>query len=115
MTLENNVEKIQGRGASNNAITDGQEDISGGVTADITTDKGDAESVTLYLETGGAVDVTVEFSPDGENTWYEPQGESPISFGGANEEIVHINYNATHVKLTGSDATGVEAKHRVVA
>lgn len=115
MGLDGIIETIQGRSGEDNALTDGFDDISGGVSKSMGTQQGDGTSTTVYLETAGAVDVTVEFSPDGGDNWYEPQGESPVSFGGANQEIVHVNYNATDIRLTGSNTTGVKAQERVVA
>lgn len=115
MVLGTDVEKILGRGAKDQSPTDGAQDISGGVTAELATDGGDSENATIFLETQGAVDVTIEFSPDNGDTWREPADESPVSFGSAGQDIVHVEYAATDVRLTGSNATGVDVDVRMVA
>lgn len=109
MALRTSVE-FTDRVGGTSGLTSGQEDISGGVEAKI----GNVDSVTLFLDAAGAVDVTVEFSPDGGTNWFSPRDESPVSFAGANGEIVHIEYNADRIRLTGSNTTGVEAAIREV-
>jgi hypothetical protein len=115
MGLDGLIETIRGREASRYTLTDGPEDISGGVTEPMTGATGDGDSATLYLSTEGVVDVTVEFSPDGGSTWREPSAESPVQFDSAGEDLVHIDYNATDIRLTGSNGTAVDADLRVVA
>jgi len=109
MGLDTLVE-FTGRTAGTAGLTSGQEDISGGVEAKV----GNVDSVTIFLETAGAVNVTVEFSPDGGSNWYEPADESPVEFSGDSTDIVHVDYNVDRVRLTGSDATGVKAQIREV-
>lgn len=115
MGLDGIVESIRGRQGERSSLTDGAEDISGGVTAAMGTGSGDSESATLYLAADGAVEVTVEFSPDGGSTWREPAAESPVVFDAAGGDLVHIEYNATDIRITGSNGTGVDADLRVVA
>lgn len=112
MTLETrgNVESIKARAGDDTGLTNGQEDISGGVETDIS----DVSGFTIYLNSAGAVDVTVEYSPDGGTNWYEPRDESPVSFSGANTEVIAVAYQASAVRLTGSNTTGVEAQVREV-
>lgn len=74
-------------------------DISGGVSQELN----NYNRLTLYLKTGGAIDVTLELSADG-STWYEPS-ESPISFAGAGDDVLELGYDATDIRLTGSNAT----------
>ena len=63
---------------------------------------------TLYLKTQGAINITVELSPDGGLTWFEIP-ESPISFNAAGNDVIELGYDATHIKLTGSNTTLVTA------
>ena len=88
------------------------EDISGGVETEL----GDTNTVTLFLKVteGAAIDVKVELSPDGE-TWYEPTDESPVSFASNDtDKVEHIPYNASHLRITGGNATAVQAQIREV-
>jgi len=103
------IEELKGRAGAEKTLTDGAEDISGGKEINV----GDVSSVTLYLDAAAAVDVTVEFSPDGTN-WYEPVVESPVSFTAAGTEIVHIDFNAAKLRVTGSNTTAVRAQTREV-
>lgn len=109
MSLDTSVE-FTDRVGGTAGLTTGQQDISGGVGAKV----GNVDSVTIFLDTAGAVDVTVEFSPDGGTNWYEPAGESPVQFSSAGTDLVHVEYNVDRVRLTGSDTTGVKAQLREV-
>jgi len=100
---------IRKRAASESGLTDGEEDISGGVEAAV----GDVPAFTLFLGTEGAVDVEVALSPDGGSTWYVTP-ESPVQFAEAGADIIHIEYNASNIRLTGSNGTAVEAQIREV-
>jgi len=100
---------IRRRAAGESGLTDGAEDITGSVEAEVD----DVSAFTLFLGAQGAVDVEVELSPDDGSTWYEAP-ESPVSFGEGGAEVVHIRYNVTNIRLTGSDATPVEAQVREV-
>jgi len=95
------------RAAAQQGITNGAEDISGSVETEV----GDVSSFTLYLGTEGAVDVEVALSPDGGKTWYVTP-ESPVQFAEAGADIIHIEYNASNIRLTGSNGTAVEAQIR---
>jgi len=99
------VEKIQGRATLERGLTDGAEDISTGTASEL----GDTSSWTLYLGAEGAVDVEVSLSPDGGETWYVAP-ESPVSFSEADADIIKMGYDATAVRIKGSDATAVEAQ-----
>jgi len=85
------------------------EDISAGKTAALKNFK----RWTLYLKTAGAIDITIELSPDGGTTWYKAP-ESPISFSAAGDDVVEMGYDCTHIKLTGSNTTDVTAQIRGV-
>ncbi|KXA93021.1 hypothetical protein AKJ64_01590 [candidate division MSBL1 archaeon SCGC-AAA259E17] len=85
------------------------EDISGGVTAELAC----YDRWTLLIHVAGAIDVTVELSPDGKATWYEID-ESPYSYGAAGDSTNELGYDATHIRLTGSNATSVTAQIRGV-
>lgn len=87
-----------------------QQDISGGVETDVS----NVDAVTIYLDVAGAVNVTVEFSPDDGANWYEPAAESPVEFSSAGTDLVHVEYNVDRLRLTGSDSTGVKAQIREV-
>jgi len=103
------IEELKGRLASASQLAD-SEDTSNGVETVI----GDVQSYTLFLDVGGAVDLTVELSPDGGETWFEPRDESPISFGGSNTDVYWFEYDADRLKLTGSNDTPVSAQIREV-
>lgn len=63
---------------------------------------------TLYLRAAGEVDVTLELSPDGGATFFTPE-ESPVKFSQAGDMIIEMGYDATHIRLTGSDGTLITA------
>lgn len=84
------------------------EDISGGVSTSLP----DAEKHTLFIDVDGAVDVTVELSPDGGTNWFEPGGDSPLSYSGATTDVVLIEYVADSIRLTGDNTTAVSATVR---
>lgn len=111
---ETDVKSIEGRGTAETSITDGPEDISNGVTVDLSTATGAASTATLFIETQGAVELTIEFSPDGE-TFREPADESPIEFTEAGEDVAFIEFDAAAVRVSGSDTTGVDLDLRVTA
>jgi len=110
MTVDTNSERtrISDRVGDSNKLADA-EDISGGVEHGV----GNVDSVSVFLSAEGAVDVKVELSPDAGRTWYTvPEG--PVEFGAAGESIVHLEYNATGIRLTGTNGTAVTAKVREV-
>jgi hypothetical protein len=111
MSLETTteIEELKGRSATASKLAD-TEDVSAGVETTV----GDVTSFTLFLDVGGAIDLTVELSPDGGATWYEPRDESPISFTEANTDLYRIVYDADRVRLTGSNGTAVTAQVREV-
>jgi len=79
-------------------------DISAGVSAALKNFK----RWTLYLKVADAIDITIELSPDGGNTWFTIP-ESPISFSAAGDDVIEFGYDATHIKLTGSNTNAVTA------
>lgn len=81
-----------------------EQDISGGVEASLK----NYRRWTLYLKTGGAVDITIELSPDGGETWFTIP-ESPVSFSAAGDDVIEMGYDATNIRLTGSNSTSVTA------
>jgi len=102
------IEVINDLASDDRTVADG-EDISNGVEDDIA----DVSSFTVYLSAGSAVDVTVELSPDGGTTWYEPE-ESPVSMDGSTDGVERISYDSNKLRLTGSDTTPVTAQIREV-
>lgn len=116
MPVDTNTEvnSIDGRGTAGEPITNGFEDISAGVTADLSTGDGAPSTATLYIATEGAIELTIEFSPDGE-TFREPAEESPIEFTEAGEDVAFIDYDAAAVRVESSNATGVDLDLRVTA
>jgi len=116
MPVDTNTEvnSIDGRGSADASLTDGFEDLSAGTTADLSTGDGAASTATLFIATEGAVDLTIEFSPDGE-TFREPTDESPIEFSGAAEDVALIDYDAAAVRVEASNTTGVDLDLRVTA
>lgn len=112
MALSSNGEitELKSRGGSTDKFADA-EDISGEVETPI----GNVSKLTLYLETAGAVNIAVEFSPNGGTDWYSAVGESPLEYGSATTDIVEIGYSADRLRLTGSNGTAVTAEiHEVV-
>lgn len=110
--VSGDIENLQGRAGGDFGLTDGEEDISGGVEADVD----DVESFTLYLgvSTSTAIDVQVYLSPDGGQNWYEPD-ESPVSFTSSDESAVeHIPYNTSRLRIVGSNTTPVKGQVRQV-
>jgi len=85
------------------------EDISGGVTGSLS----NFDRWTLYINVAGAIDITVELSPDGGTTWYEIP-ESALSYSAAADDVLEMGYDATRIRLTGSNATNVTAQVRGV-
>jgi len=84
-------------------------DISSGVTAALKNFK----RWTLYLKAAGAIDITIELSPDGGTTWFTIP-ESPVSFSAAGDDVIEFGYDATNIRLTGSNGTQVTAQVRGV-
>ncbi len=72
-----------------------------------------SESTTLFLSVEGAVDVTVEVSPDGGETWYVLP-ESPAAFDAAGDDAIKIAYDFNRIRLSASDGTAVTAQIREV-
>jgi hypothetical protein len=116
MPVDTNTEvnSIDGRGSADTPLTEGPEDISTGVTADLSTGDGAAATATLYIETEGATELTFEFSPDGE-TFREPLDESPVGYDGAAQDVALIDYDAAAVRVSASNSTKVNLDLRVTA
>jgi len=85
------------------------QDISTGVEAPLK----NYERWTLYLKTQGAIVIDIYLSPDDGSTWYKPK-ESPVTFDGAGDDIIEFDYDATRIKLVGSNTTPVTAQVRGV-
>lgn len=85
------------------------ENISTGATAETA----NTASTTLYLHVEGAVDITVEASPDGGETWYVLP-ESPVQFTAAGDNAVQFGYDFNRIRVTGSNSTAVTAQLREV-
>jgi len=83
------------------------EDISDGVTASLK----NYDGWTLFTRVAGAIDITVELSPDNTDTWYEIP-ESPLSYTEATDDANEVGYDATDIRLTGSNTTDVTADVR---
>lgn len=64
-------------------------------------------SVSLYIQTAGAINITIEITPDGTN-WY-PVPEGVRFYGAATKDIIEIGYTLQGIKLTGSNTTNVTA------
>jgi hypothetical protein len=107
LETRSNVSELEARGGLDTELTaDDGEDISGGVSTDMVR----SSDATLYLDVDGAVDVHVYLSPDSEGSkLFEPE-ESPVSFEAADGEVVHIDYNASFIKLVASNQTVVWAR-----
>lgn len=103
------IENITGRDGRLRELQPEPGDISGGVAATV----GDVSSLTLYLAASGAVQVTVEASADGGETYFTLP-ESPVSFAEAGDDAILINYDMNKIRLTASDGTNVQAILREV-
>lgn len=107
LETRSNVSELEARGGLDTELTDDAgQDISGGVSTDLIR----SSDTTLYLQADGAVKVHVYFSPDSEGTMLFEPDESPIEFTEAGKEMVHIEYNASFIKLVGSNTTPVWAR-----
>lgn len=103
------VSEIASRGSDQDSLQVPAGDISSGVAAEI----GNVSAFTLFLKAEGATTVTVEFSPDHGENWYEAD-ESPVSFSEAGDSTDLIKYKMTHIRITASDSTPVKAQVREV-
>ena len=99
------IKEQLGKEATELVTVANNEDISGGKTANLKAYK----RWTLYLKVAGAIDIKVELSPDDGATWYEIP-ESPISFSGAGDRVLEMGYDASMIRLTGSNSTSVTAQ-----
>jgi len=84
-------------------------DISKGVSAPLK----NYERWTLYLKTAGAITIYIYLSPDGGVNWYQPE-ESPVIFNAAGDKLIEFGYDATNIKLVGSNSNKVTAQVRGV-
>jgi len=84
-------------------------DISAGVEAPLK----NYERWTLYLKAQDAITINIYLSPDDGATWYEPE-ESPVTFQAAGDKLIEFGYDATRIKLVGSNTTPVTAHIRGV-
>ena len=100
--------EVTKRSADDQGLTDGLEDISGGVETQLS----NVTSTTLFIHAEGATTITVEGSPDGQ-TWYTFT-ESPISFEAAGDTMIQWPYNLRRLRLQANDATQVRAQVREV-
>ena len=98
------IEQIKSRASQDRQLAD-SEDISTGAETAI----GNVSAWTLFLDVEGQIDITLEFSPDGDN-WYTPEGESPLSYDSATTDVLEIGYDVAAVRLTGSNGTNVTAQ-----
>jgi len=63
---------------------------------------------SLFIHVAGAIDITVELSPDWKKTWFEIP-ESPLSYTEATDDVLEMGYTAFSIRLTGSNTTDVTA------
>jgi hypothetical protein len=110
MVLSTNSERtnLSGRGAGEAMLADG-EDLTDPVEAAIA----DVQSFTVYLRADGEVNVDVEASPDGGDSWFSLP-EAPVRFAAAGEEAIHIRYNMTDLRLSADSDVPVTAQLRQV-
>ena len=106
---QTDIELLKGRSGSESELQNPAGDISGGVEQQI----GNVSSFTIYLDVGGAVDITVELSPNGGSDYFEI-AESPLVFNSTGQDAYHVQYNTASVRLTGSNTTDVQAIVREV-
>jgi len=96
--------EVTGRDSDEQTIAEG-EDISNGKSITLN----NYNQYTLMLHVDGAIDITVEVSPDGGKNWFEIP-ESPFSYGSAQDDTKEMGYDADMIKLTGSNTSLVTAK-----
>lgn len=114
-TLSTARRKIQFRNVIEKDIQNPAADISGGVTFDLSEFMNGYDKLTLFLNAGAAVDVTVELSPVDGTDWFEIP-ESPISIPtGGGDDVTEITYDGAQIRLTGSNTTAVQAIYRSTA
>jgi len=94
-------------GASPNYTLADNEDISAGKTFTVT-EEYKWRNTSLYLRTNGAIDISLEFAPEGSD-FYEPE-ESPLVFSTAGTNIYEINFAWKAIRITGSNSSNVTAK-----
>ena len=106
MTVNTNSERtnISDREGGSALLADAA-NLSAGVTAKTS----DVDSATLYLSVDGAVEVEVEASPDGGETWFVLP-ESPLDLAApadgedTRDDAVVFRYDFNRLRLTSSDA-----------
>lgn len=95
-----------GSGAGETVSVAISEDISSGVTASLK----NYRSWTLFINSAGANDITVSLSPDDETSWFDLY--DTITFNSSGTITLEMPYEATDIKLTGSQSNNVTAKVR---
>ena len=106
MTVNTSSERtnISDREGGSELLAD-ESNLSTGVTAKTS----DVESSTLFLSVDGAVEVEVEASPNGGETWFVLP-ESPLDLAApadgedTRDDAVHLLYNFNRLRLTSDDA-----------
>jgi len=100
---KNLAEKLKvelGEKAGDYLVVADAEDISAGIEQELK----DCSKLTFYVHVDGAIDITVEMSPDGGGHWFEIP-ESPLSYGGAGDDVLEVGYSGDRLRITGSNTT----------
>lgn len=65
---------------------------------------------TLYLDTSGAMNITLELCPNDVAPffWFEP-AESPIAFATSGSTVIEMGYDTVWIRLTSDSGSGVTA------
>lgn len=112
MTVEVSSEEtnISGREGGHGLLADAENISGSGVEAKTS----NTESTTLYLSVDGAVNISVEVSPDGGEHWYVLP-ESPVKFSGSEDNAIRFAYDFNRLRVSSDDAgVGVTAQIREV-
>jgi len=98
--LAKRLEEELGERAGDYLTVADAEDISAGVEQELK----DCSKLTFYVHVADAIDITVEMSPDGGGHWFEIP-ESPLSYGGAGDDVLEVGYSGNRLRITGSNTT----------
>jgi len=98
--LAERLEKELGERAGEHLVAADAEDISAGIEQVLK----DYSRLTFYVHVDGAIDITVEMSPDGGTHWFEIP-ESPLSYSDVADDVLEVGYDGDRLRITGSNTT----------
>lgn len=101
--LQTAVETQQDRKLSERETITNDVVLDGSIETPITQDLVGSGALSLFMSADGAIDITLELSPDGSH-WYEVD---TVEFTEAGDTIYEIGYRGAEIRFTGSNATNV--------